>query len=67
MSLIDIAEVDIDAKGRFKYILIRLKSISGEEKLILRGYEWAGYHGSFSLSCNFFVLFILYLFIFCAI
>ena len=53
MNLTDIAEVDIDAKGRFKYILIRLKSKNGEEKVILRGYEWAGYHGIF-ITCNFF-------------
>ena len=44
MSLKDISDVSIDAKGRFKYILIKL-NLNDEEKFIVRGFSWADYHG----------------------
>ena len=37
--------VDIASNGRFKYILIKLTSSTGESKTIVRGYSWAEYHG----------------------
>lgn len=40
----NIEEVNIDLDGVFKYILIRL-TLSGKEKIIVRGYKWAEYHG----------------------
>lgn len=40
----NIANVDIDASGRFKYILIKIKSVNNE-KYVVRGYAWAEYHG----------------------
>ncbi|XP_053203086.1 14 kDa phosphohistidine phosphatase-like isoform X2 [Panonychus citri] len=39
-----IKEVDIDERGKFKYILITVKDDSGGEKLIVRGYRDCGYH-----------------------
>jgi len=45
-SLDQIPNVEIDANGRFKYILIKLKK-SDEEKYIVRGFKWAEYHGLF--------------------
>jgi hypothetical protein len=44
MSLEIIKDVEISEQGRFKYILIKVKS-KDDEKIILRGFEWAGYHG----------------------
>ena len=40
----NIEEVDIE-EGTFKYIMIKLTDKTGS-KIILRGYNWAGYHGS---------------------
>ena len=41
-----VPDVDIDAGGRFKYILIRIVDTScGASKHIVRGYDWAAYHG----------------------
>lgn len=40
----DISKVNIDSKGRFKYILIKLKS-NGIEKFVVRGHAWAEFHG----------------------
>jgi hypothetical protein len=46
MSFNDFEEADIDQTGRFKYILIKLvEKSTKEELLIVRGYEWAGFHG----------------------
>lgn len=43
-----VAEVEIDSDGVFKYILVELTDKkSGKEKTIVRGYEWAEYHGRF--------------------
>ncbi|RNA41290.1 14 kDa phosphohistidine phosphatase-like [Brachionus plicatilis] len=39
----NIANVDIDESGRFKYILIKVKS-SENEKYVVRGYAWAEFH-----------------------
>lgn len=38
----NIKEVDIE-EGTFKYIMIQLTNKTGS-KIILRGYNWAGYH-----------------------
>lgn len=49
-----VPDVDIDAGGRFKYILIRIVDTScGASKHIVRGYDWAAYHGKHVL-CAFF-------------
>ena len=40
----NISEVEIEEEGTFKYILIELKS-NNESKIIVRGYNWAEYHG----------------------
>ena len=58
MSLVRIADVDIDADGVFKYILIKVKGKDGVSKTIVRGYSWAQYHGNliarfyFTMSFN---------------
>ncbi|XP_041379591.1 14 kDa phosphohistidine phosphatase-like [Gigantopelta aegis] len=44
MALEKVPEVDIDANGVFKYVLIELKDKQGLTKTIVRGYEWAEYH-----------------------
>lgn len=43
----EVADVDIEADGVFKYILIKLsdKKKTGASKVIVRGYSWADYHG----------------------
>ena len=40
----EVADVDIEADGVYKYILIQVsdKKIS---KMVVRGYSWADYHG----------------------
>ena len=42
-----VPDVDIDADGRFKYILIKVidKTQGGAFKHIVRGFDWANYHG----------------------
>lgn len=45
MALDKVPEVDIDADGVFKYVLIELKDKQGLSKTIVRGYKWAEYHG----------------------
>ena len=46
MSKLDkVEEVDIDAEGRMKYILIEVEDATGKMKTIVRGYKWADYHG----------------------
>ena len=46
MALNDISDVEIDSKGRFKYILIKIVDKKDKkEKIIVRGHAWAGYHG----------------------
>ncbi|KAK2193892.1 hypothetical protein NP493_6g03034 [Ridgeia piscesae] len=46
VHLDEVEDVDIDANGRFKYVLIKLYHPDSEEnyKYIVRGYKWAGYH-----------------------
>ena len=44
-----IAEVEIERDGVYKYILIRV-SDKKASKLIVRGYSWADYHGQPSIS-----------------
>jgi Janus/Ocnus family (Ocnus) len=45
-AFVNLPEVDIDADGRFKYILIRATDTkSNEQKMIVRGYKWANFHG----------------------
>ena len=39
-----VEDVDIDADGRFKYVLIKVES-SDSWKYIVRGYNFASYHG----------------------
>ena len=45
-----VPDVDIDANGRFKYILIKVmdKTQGGAFKYIVRGFDWADYHGKLS-------------------
>ena len=43
-ALSSISNVNIDPAGRYKYILIKL-SHNNEEKYVVRGFAWAGYHG----------------------
>ncbi|KAI6177559.1 14 kDa phosphohistidine phosphatase-like protein [Aphelenchoides bicaudatus] len=43
MGLHEIPDVDIDASGKFKYILIKAKD-SKDSKFIVRGYARCGYH-----------------------
>ena len=46
-SVLDkVADVDIDANGTFKYILIQIQTKDGVSKEIVRGYQWAEYHGT---------------------
>ena len=42
-----VPDVDIDANGRFKYILIKVMDTTqaGTFKYIVRGFDWADYHG----------------------
>ena len=43
----NIKEVDIDPDGVFKYILIKITDeASTHERIIVRGYKWAEYHGN---------------------
>lgn len=42
-ALGNVADVDIDSAGKFKYILIKL-SAGGQSKYIVRGYSRCGYH-----------------------
>lgn len=50
-DLAQIADVDIDSDGIFKYVLIRVHAAppsetpAEESKEIVRGYKWAEYHG----------------------
>jgi len=46
-KLAKVSDVEIDANGRFKYILIKVidKSQGGAFKYIVRGHDWADYHG----------------------
>ena len=48
-KLSNVADVEIDANGRFKYVLIKVtdKSQGGVCKHIVRGFDWADYHGRF--------------------
>ena len=41
----EVEDVVIDDDGVFKYILIELKDKGGRKKSIVRGFEWAEYHG----------------------
>lgn len=40
-----VPDVDIDADGVFKYVLIRVRPPGGAAKDVVRGYGWAEYHG----------------------
>ena len=44
-SLSRITDVDIDANGVFKYILIKVTAKDGVSKMIVRGYSWVQFHG----------------------
>ena len=45
-----VADVDIDQSGVYKYILIKLTDKkSGGSKVVVRGYSWADYHGELGL------------------
>ena len=48
-KLSNVADVEIDANGRFKYVLIKVtdESQGGVYKHIVRGFDWADYHGRF--------------------
>ncbi|XP_004593494.2 14 kDa phosphohistidine phosphatase isoform X2 [Ochotona princeps] len=48
-ALARVPDVDMDADGVFKYVLIRVRSAPsgpqpGESKEVVRGYKWAEYH-----------------------
>jgi hypothetical protein len=43
-TLDQVQNVDIDSKGRFKYILVKIKDGS-HHKYIVRGHGRAGFHG----------------------
>lgn len=45
MALDSIKEVEIDNDETFKYVLLELKDKTGKTKTVVRGYEWAQYHG----------------------
>lgn len=49
-----VADVDIEADGVFKYILIKLsdKKGTGGFKVVVRGYSWADYHGELQFHTN---------------
>uniref|UniRef100_A0A1I7VR56 Sex-regulated protein janus-B n=2 Tax=Loa loa TaxID=7209 RepID=A0A1I7VR56_LOALO len=64
MSLENVADVNIDPEGLFKYVMIKVTAkSSGEEKMIIRGYKHCKWHKnifkqtekeigiSFSLKC----------------
>lgn len=46
-----VPQVDLDEQGRFKYILIKLYAKDHKSdnsfKYLVRGYGWAGFHGTF--------------------
>ena len=46
----NVPDVDIDANGLFKYILIKVmdKTPGGAFQYIVRGFDWADYHGTLS-------------------
>lgn len=45
-AFVNLSEVDIDSDGRFKYVLIRATDTkTKEQKMIVRGYKWANFHG----------------------
>ena len=49
-KLENVADVEIDATGRFKYVLIKvIDNSGGAYKHVVRGFDWADYHGKF---CN---------------
>ncbi len=56
VGLKDIKNVDIDPAGKFKYILIRVRS-GNEEKHVVRGYARAEYHGKLHIHLSFNELF----------
>ncbi|XP_019365824.1 PREDICTED: 14 kDa phosphohistidine phosphatase-like [Gavialis gangeticus] len=39
-----VPDVEIDADGVFKYVLLRVRPPSGAAKDVVRGYGWAEYH-----------------------
>jgi len=43
-KLAAVENVDIDAAGRFKYVLIKLY-LGEKTKTVVRGFKWAEYHG----------------------
>ena len=51
MALDKVEEVEIEAEGVFKYILIELRAKEkkggggGGTKTVVRGFEWAEFHG----------------------
>lgn len=42
----DVADVVIDADGRFKYVLIKLTE-GAESRFVVRGFRSAEYHGKY--------------------
>ena len=47
-----VADVDIEADGVFKYILIKLTTKKGGSKIVVRGYSWADYHGKCKIASS---------------
>ena len=45
MALESIEDVVIESDGVFKYVLVELKDKNGQTKYIVRGFDWAEYHG----------------------
>ncbi len=48
MALEKIADVDIDDNETFKYVLLEVTDKKGAKKNIVRGYEWAQFHGYYN-------------------
>lgn len=53
-KLANVSDVEIDANGLFKYVLIKVidKTQSGVFKYVVRGFDWADYHGKLCDRCN---------------
>ena len=51
-KLSNLADVEIDANGRFKYVLIKVIDNSADVvyKYIVRGFSWASYHGRLPIN-----------------
>ena len=53
-KLSNVADVEIDANRRFKYVLIKVIDNPADVvyKYIVKGFSWAGYHGRLPTQSN---------------